>query len=335
MLASDTPLRAEFDSVMATATSNDVTAEAMPDQSGRTVIVTGANSGIGFEATKAFARKGARVVMACRSIDRATRAKREIESTVGDASLTVRELDLGSQASVQQFAEEFDAGFDRLDVLVNNAGVMMPPYSTTEDGFELQFGVNHLGHFALTGRLLDNLIETDGETRVVTQSSLAHDNGDIDFDDLHRNRSYGRVESYGQSKLANLLFTYELDRRLRAIGAGTIAVASHPGWSATGLQDGDSEMDASVARRILGRAANAVFAQSAAEGALPALYAATAANVDGGHYFGPDGFREMQGNPTRVTSNAKSYDHETARRLWEVSEELTGVTFDFEEKVVA
>ncbi|MCO8244130.1 oxidoreductase [Haladaptatus sp. AB643] len=305
----------------------------MPDQSGRTVIITGANSGLGLEATKAFARKGGHVVMACRSLDRANRARRKIESMVSDASLTVLELDLASQASIRQFGTEFESEFDRLDVLLNNAGIMMTPYSTTEDGFERQLGVNHLGHFALTGLLLDHLVETDGETRVVTQSSIAHKSGsgEIHFDDLNGKQSYSRFEAYAQSKLANLLFTYELDRRLRAVGADTIAVAAHPGSSATELASGDTEMDTSVIQQIVRKFVNTFMTQSAVAGALPALYAATAANVDGGHYIGPGGLLEMRGNPTHVVSNATSYDHATARRLWEVSEELTGVTFEFEE----
>lgn len=305
----------------------------MPDQSGRTVVVTGANSGLGLEATKAFARKGAHVVMACRSLDRANRARRRIESMVTDVSLTVLELDLASQASIRQFVTEFESEFARLDVLLNNAGIMMTPYSTTEDGFERQLGVNHLGHFALTGLLLDHLVETDGETRVVTQSSIAHKSGsgEIHFDDLHGKQSYSRFEAYAQSKLANLLFTYELDRRLRASRADTIAVAAHPGSSATELVSGDTEMDTSVIQQIVRKFVNTFMTQSAVAGALPALYAATAANVDGGHYIGPGGLLEMRGNPTHVVSNATSYDHATARRLWEVSEELTGVTFEFEE----
>ncbi len=313
--------------------SDDWTAKDMPDQSGRTVIVTGANSGLGFEATKAFTQKGAHVVMACRSLERGNRARREIESMTTGASLTVLELDLGSQASIRQFVTEFDSEFDRLDVLLNNAGVMMTPYSTTEDGFELQFGVNHLGHFALTGLLIDHLLETDSETRIVMQSSVAHRNGtgEIDFDDLNGRQSYGRFEAYAQSKLANLLFTYELDRRLRAIGTDTIAVAAHPGSSATELPDGDSEMETSTIRKIFSKFVNTFLTQSASTGVLPALYVATAENVDGGHYFGPDGFLEMRGNPTRVVSNATSYDHPTARRLWDISEELTGVTFELEE----
>ncbi|MFH5798862.1 oxidoreductase [Haladaptatus sp. CMAA 1911] len=318
---------------MEASTQSNWTARNMPDQSGRTVIVTGANSGLGFEATKAFARKGAHVVMACRSLDRATRARREIESMVTDASLTVLELDLGSHASIRQFVTEFESEFDRLDVLLNNAGIMMTPYSTTEDGFERQLGVNHLGHFALTGLLLDRLIETDGETRVVTQSSIAHKSGsgEIHFDDLNGKQSYGRFEAYAQSKLANLLFTYELDRRLRSIGADTIAVAAHPGSSATELTSGDTEMDTSIVQQIVRKFVNTFLTQSAGAGVLPVLYAATAANVDGGHYIGPDGLFEMRGNPTHVISNATSYDHATARRLWEVSEEMTGVTFEVEE----
>ncbi|WP_256490500.1 oxidoreductase [Haladaptatus sp. AB643] len=318
---------------MEATTESNWTATNMPDQSGRTVIITGANSGLGLEATKAFARKGGHVVMACRSLDRANRARRKIESMVSDASLTVLELDLASQASIRQFGTEFESEFDRLDVLLNNAGIMMTPYSTTEDGFERQLGVNHLGHFALTGLLLDHLVETDGETRVVTQSSIAHKSGsgEIHFDDLNGKQSYSRFEAYAQSKLANLLFTYELDRRLRAVGADTIAVAAHPGSSATELASGDTEMDTSVIQQIVRKFVNTFMTQSAVAGALPALYAATAANVDGGHYIGPGGLLEMRGNPTHVVSNATSYDHATARRLWEVSEELTGVTFEFEE----
>ncbi|WP_256487757.1 oxidoreductase [Haladaptatus sp. AB618] len=318
---------------MEATTESNWTATNMPDQSGRTVIITGANSGLGLEATKAFARKGGHVVMACRSLDRANRARRKIESMVSDASLTVLELDLASQASIRQFGTEFESEFDRLDVLLNNAGIMMTPYSMTEDGFERQLGVNHLGHFALTGLLLDHLVETDGETRVVTQSSIAHKSGsgEIHFDDLNGKQSYSRFEAYAQSKLANLLFTYELDRRLRAVGADTIAVAAHPGSSATELASGDTEMDTSVIQQIVRKFVNTFMTQSAVAGALPALYAATAANVDGGHYIGPGGLLEMRGNPTHVVSNATSYDHATARRLWEVSEELTGVTFEFEE----
>ncbi|WP_277999778.1 oxidoreductase [Halocatena marina] len=316
---------------MPSASSNGWTADDMPNQTGNVVVVTGANSGIGYDTTKAFAQKGAHVAVACRSPERANRTRQKIESTVSDASLSVHELDLRNQVAVRQFASEFKSEFDRLDVLVNNAGVMVPPYSTTDDGFELQFGVNHLGHFALTGLLLEELIETDGETRIVTQSSVAHDYGDIDFDDLHREQSYNRTEAYGQSKLANLLFTYELDRRLRAVGSNTIAVASHPGWSATGLQDGDTELGVSSVRRTVARIANTVFAQSPADGALPTLYASTATDVDGGHYFGPSGIMEMRGSPTRVVSNETSYDHKTAQQLWDISGKLTGITFEIGE----
>ena len=311
-------------------TGDGWTADDVPDQSGRTVVVTGANSGIGFEATAALAAKGAHVVMACRSTERADRARAEIEARPPDASLSTMELDLGSLDSIRAFASGFEAAHDRLDVLVNNAGVMMIPPATTADGFERQVGVNHLGHFALTGRLLPRLLDTPGEPRVVTQSSGVHRQGEVDVDDLGSGRSSGRVEDYARSKLANLLFAYELDRRLRATGGDAISVACHPGWAATGLQTGDTELGVSAVRRALARVGNALFAQSAAAGALPALYAATAPNVDGGHYFGPAGVLELRGPPTRVVSSDRSYDHETARRLWEASADLTGVEVDLE-----
>jgi len=295
-----------------------------------TAVVTGANSGLGFEVTKALAGRGADVVLACRSTERGEAAKREIETELPAASLTVGELDLADLDSVAAFADWFTATYDGLDLLCNNAGVMAIPRRETADGFEYQFGVNHLGHFALTGHLLPILERTTGETRVVTQSSLAHERGRIDFDDLHHEASYDKWEAYGQSKLANLLFAYELDRRLPE-GAGVTSVACHPGWAATNLQRRGPEQAGSRLRLFGMKVANAVLAQSAERGAEPMLYAATDPGIAGGEYVGPDGFRGMRGSPEIQRSSDRSYDEATARQLWAVSEGLTGVAFDLAE----
>ena len=307
------------------------TPSAMPDQSGRTVVVTGANSGVGFEATKAFASAGAHVVLACRSTDRGREARDEIAQAYPGASLTVRELDLADLDSVAAFADWYDAEYDALHVLANNAGVMAIPRSETADGFETQFGVNHLGHFALTGRLLGVLRQTKGRTRVVTQSSGVHERGEIDFTDLQHTESYGKWDAYAQSKLANVLFAYDLDRRLRAANASVTSVACHPGYANTNLQFRGPEADGSRLRLLAMKAANAVFAQSAEQGAWPLLYAATDPDVDGGEYVGPTGFLNMRGHPGPQDSSERSHDESTARHLWAVSEDLTGVSFDLPE----
>ena len=310
------------------------TVEQMPDCSDRTVVVTGANSGLGFEATKAFARKGATVVMACRSLDRGEQAATEIRDSIDErtgATLNVRQCDLASLDSVAAFADGVREDYDDLHILCNNAGVMAIPRQETEDGFEKQLGVNHLGHFALTGHLLDMLVETEGETRVVNHSSGAHTAGEIDFEDLHREQSYGKWEAYGQSKLANLLFTYELQRRLDDAGiTDTKSVACHPGYADTNLQYRGPEETGSTLRYGMMKVANTVFGQSAAQGALPLLYAATAADVEGGTYYGPGGLLDMRGAPERQESNDDSHDEADADRLWTVSEELTGVEYEFE-----
>lgn len=308
--------------------SNGWTTESMPDQSGRTVIVTGANSGLGFEATKALAGKGAHVVMACRSVDRGEDARESIREELPAASLSVRELDLADLSSVQSFAETFTDEYDSLDVLCNNAGVMAIPRQQTADGFEMQFGVNHLGHFVLTGLLLDTLESTSGETRVVTHSSGVHERGHIDFEDLHWENSYDKWGAYAQSKLANLLFAYELDRRLDAADASVLSTACHPGYAATNLQRRGPEQSGSRLRLAAMRAANAVLAQSAAEGALPLLYAATDPEIEGREYVGPGGFMNMRGRPELQESNERSRDEKTAERLWAVSAEQTGVEYD-------
>ena len=308
----------------------------MPDQDEKVTVVTGANTGLGFEATRAFAHKGAHVVMACRDADKAADARHDIEREGPRGSLEVTTLDLADLESVETFAEEFRADHEDLHVLCNNAGVMAIPRSETADGFETQFGVNHLGHFALTGRLLDRLRETPGETRVVTQSSGLHENGDIDFADLQGERSYDPWDAYAQSKLANVLFAYELDRRLRAAGVADVtSAACHPGYAATDLQRRGPEKSGSTVRLWAMKAANAVLAQSAEKGALPLLYAATADAVDGGDYVGPGGFRNMRGLPEIQQSSDRSYDRDLAARLWDVSENLTGVRYDLEAAAAA
>jgi NAD(P)-dependent dehydrogenase (short-subunit alcohol dehydrogenase family) len=306
----------------------------LPDLTDRTVVVTGANSGIGYEATRAFAGAGADVVMACRSVDRGDTARRELareSDTHLTGAVTVRECDLADLASVRSFAGTVADAHAPLDILCNNAGVMAIPRSETTDGFETQLGVNHLGHFALTGHLLESLAAGDGEARVVTQSSGLHERGEIDFEDLMSEQSYDKWDAYAQSKLANVLFAYELDRRLEAAGLDAVAsVACHPGYAATNLQYRGPDRAGDQFRKLAMRAANALVAQSAAAGALPMLYAATASDVDGGAYVGPEGFMQMRGAPEIQRSSDRSYDREAARRLWERSAELTGVTYPFE-----
>lgn len=313
---------------------SDWTAADVPAMDGRRVIVTGANSGIGYEATKQFARAGAAVVLACRSTERGERAAAEIRESVPDAALEVRACDLADLDSVAGFADAYTSDYDDLHVLVNNAGVMAIPREETADGFEAQFGVNHLGHFALTGRLLSTLVGTGG-ARVVTVSSGAHERGAIDFDDLQSERSYDKWAAYGQSKLANVLFAYELQRRCDDAGLDVTSVACHPGYADTGLQRRGPEKAGSRARLLVMRAANAVLAQSAAAGALPTMYAATAPDVAGGEYVGPGGFMNMRGAPEVQQSSDASYDPDLARRLWSVSEDLTGVEYDFERVAAA
>jgi len=303
------------------------TANDIPDLSGKTIIVTGGNSGIGYEAADQLAAHGAHVVLACRDVQKAQTAAETIRSRHLAAAIEIMELDLASLASVRAFAEAFRGRHQRLDTLCNNAGVMALPYRKTADGFEMQFGTNHLGHFALTGLLLDRLLAANA-ARVVNVSSGAHRAGKIRFDDLQWERGYRKWLAYGQSKLANLLFTYELQRRLRSAGASIISVAAHPGYAATNLQFVGPRMAGSSVMESLSAWGNRVFAQSSAMGALPTLYAATAPDVQGGDYIGPDGMGEMRGHPKKVTSNARSRDAEVARRLWEVSERLTGVRYD-------
>jgi NAD(P)-dependent dehydrogenase (short-subunit alcohol dehydrogenase family) len=292
------------------------TTEQMPDQSGKIVIVTGANSGIGYEAASALALKGAAVMMACRSLEKGETAAAQIRSQEPKGEITLKQLDLADLSSVRRFAEAFLAEYQQLDILINNAGVMATPYRKTADGFEMQFGTNHLGHFLLTGLLIDLLRKTP-KSRVVTVSSYAHLLGKINFDDLNSEKGYQKWLAYGQSKLANLLFAYELQRRSAKNGKHPISIAVHPGYAATNLQNTSS----------LFSFTNSFMAQSQEMGALPTLYAATSPEMQGGEYIGPDGFLAQRGYPHKARSSGRSYDLETARRLWEVSEELTGIRF--------
>jgi len=305
----------------------DWTARDVPDLSGKTIIVTGGNSGIGFEAAAVLAHKNARVVLACRDRGKAEEAARRIRAGHAEATTEVLQLDLASLASVRAFVDAYRSRHAHLDVLCNNAGVMALPYRKTADGFEMQFGTNHLGHFALTGLLLDRLLASNG-ARVVNVSSGAHRIGSIRFDDPHWERGYRKWGAYGQSKLANLLFTYELQRKLEAARAPVIAVACHPGYAATNLQFAGPRMEGASVMEFLSGLGNRLFAQSAAMGALPTVYAATAADVRGGDYIGPNGFGELKGTPTKVQSNARSRDPEAARKLWTLSEQLTGVHYN-------
>jgi NAD(P)-dependent dehydrogenase (short-subunit alcohol dehydrogenase family) len=291
----------------------------VPDQRGRTAVVTGANSGIGLETARVLAGHGARVVLACRDLRKAEGAATAIGA---GADVDVVRLDLASLASVREAAGELLAACDRIDLLINNGGVMEPPYERTEDGFELTFATNHLGHFALTGLLLERLLETAG-SRVVTVSSVAQARGVIDFDDLQSERGYGPDAAYSQSKLANLLFTYELDRRLRAADAATSALACHPGIVLTGLYKSKLER-VLLSPRL--RLINSWLAQSVEMGALPTLRAALDETAQGGEFYGPPG-RGYTGYPVRVESSPRSYDAAAARRLWTESEGLTGVAF--------
>ena len=299
------------------------TADRIPDQSGRTAVVTGANSGLGLVTARELARKGAAVVLACRNLEKGEAARKEVEANAPGAQLELEELDLASLDSVREFAERFKAGHQGLDLLINNAGVMATPRRSTADGFELQFGTNHLGHFALTGLLIGEM-EGREDARVVTLSSNAHKLGRIAFDNLGGDRRYFRWRAYGQSKLANLLFALELDRRLRAAGSTVKSLAAHPGYAATNLQfAGPPAVDAAVMK--LG---NALFAQDDEMGALPTLYAATEPGLESGTFCGPDGFQEQRGHPKPVSPSGAARDEQVARRLWEVSEEMTGVRFE-------
>lgn len=293
------------------------TVENIPDLTDQVAIVTGSTSGLGVETARVLAAKGATVVMAVRDTAKGETAADRIRTRHPDARLEVRALDLADLGSVKAFADGFAAGHDRLDLLVNNAGVMMCPYSQTRDGFEIQMGTNHFGHFALTGHLLPLLKKTDG-SRVVSVASIAHRAGRIDFTDINwEKRRYATSRAYGDSKLANLLFTYELARRLARDADGPRVTAAHPGWTATELQRH------SGSARFLNR----FFAQDSEMGTLPTLRAAFDQEARSGDYYGPSRFLEMNGYPVKVNSNARSRDQDAAAKLWALSEDMTGVRY--------
>jgi len=298
------------------------TSANIPDQSGKNILITGANSGLGLEAATVLSQKGAHVIMAVRNPDKGKEAVAHIKSINPAAKLDLMQLDLGDLDSIRRFSQAFHAKYNTLNVLMNNAGIMVPPKrETTKQGFEIQFGTNHLGHFALTGLLL-NIIKNTPQAVVATQSSIMHKiGGDIHFDDLNWERKYDKSKAYAQSKLANLLFTYELDRKLKAAYINAIATASHPGYTETNLQRTSGFFVTNIMNKIV--------AQKVEMGTLPILRAATDNSLKGGEYVGPTQVMETRGYPEIVKSNNKSYDKQVAAKLWDVSEKLTGVHFNF------
>jgi NAD(P)-dependent dehydrogenase (short-subunit alcohol dehydrogenase family) len=287
------------------------------DQSGRIAIVTGSTSGIGLETARALAEKNARVIMAVRNVEKGERIAREIRGNNPGSAISVGRLDLTDLSSVKAFAEDFSRTYERLDLLINNAGIMMCPYAKTKDDFEIQMGTNHLGHFALSGRLMPVLKDTPG-SRIVSVSSIAHRQGNIDFEDIHwEKRKYDTQKAYCDSKIANLYFTYEFSRKFEGNSGAPMAMAAHPGWTGTDLQR----------HKKLFQYLNYVFAQQPPDGALPTLRAAVDPEARAGSYYGPAGLFELRGAPVKVSSTRRSRDKQAAGKLWELSGELTGVSF--------
>ncbi len=292
------------------------------DMAGKTVIITGGGSGIGFETAKHLSARGADVIIAVRTPSKGELAIKRIKESHPDALISMMYIDLGNLGSVKEFAKEFSEKHEKLDILINNAGIMIPPYKKTADGFELQFGVNHLGHFALTGLLLPLLNKTSG-SRVLTVSSIANRGASIYFNNLDGAKGYSAINFYRQSKYANLLFGIELNNRLKDAGSNTISIVCHPGVSATNLFMRGSEKESGKIMNFFVK----LFAQPASKGALPTIYAATDDSLKGGEYIGPDGFMNMSGNPKISTEGSKRFDSEVASELWRASEELTGVGY--------
>lgn len=301
------------------------TADQIADQSGRTFIVTGANSGLGFETARELARHGGRVIVAARNEARGLDAVARIKAELPTAAIEYRALDLADLESVRAFATSIGSSAIAVDVLINNAGIMFPPRRLSPQGFESQFATNHLGPFALSGLLYDTL-RRGRDARVVTVTSNLHKGGSIHFDDLSGERSYSPQAFYQQSKFANVLFGLELDRRLRAAGAPVKSVLAHPGYAATNLQNSSP----SRLMRAVMQIGNRLIAQSAAMGALDELYAAVSSSAEGGKVYGPDGFREVRGYPVEVEPDSAARNEDTARRLWDLSEKLTGVTWELD-----
>jgi NAD(P)-dependent dehydrogenase (short-subunit alcohol dehydrogenase family) len=303
------------------------TTKDIPSQQGKRALVTGANSGIGFHAAKELAQAGAVVLLACRSSEKGAQAKQRILKEIPSAQLEVLELDLASLASIRRTAAMLVDDRNPLHLLINNAGVLAPPTrQLTADGFELQFGTNHLGHYALTGLLLPVLLLAQ-DARIVTVSSIAHRGGQIRLDDPNWDRGYEPWPAYRQSKLANLLFAFELERRIREMREGILSIAVHPGVSNTNLFKAGPGQKPSLSSKLISNLLLPLFGQSDAQGALPTLYGAVSPDVRGGGFYGPDGFREMRGYPVEVHAEANAYDAMTSLQLWQMSEELTGVSF--------
>lgn len=304
------------------------TAEKINNLKGKNVIITGANSGIGFEVAKKFAENNARVIMACRDLEKGGEAKEKIEENIEESEIEVRKLDLADLSSIKKFTKEYKANNDKLDVLCNNAGVMAIPRQETKDGFEKQFGVNHLGHFALTAHLIPVLKEAE-ESRVVTQSSGLHEKGSIDFENLMLEEEYDKWDAYANSKLANVLFANELQRKLEEQDLDMKSIACHPGYASTNLQYRGPEEEGSKLKLFGMKIANTLLAQSAEKGALPMLYSSVSTDIEGGEYIGPDGLGNMRGYPEKQESSEESQDKNVAEALWTRSESLTDVDFQF------
>ncbi len=299
-------------------------AKDIPSQAGKLAIITGANSGIGYQAALELARAGATVILACRNEQKASEAKAKIIAAVPPAQVEIAKVDVADLESVKTFAEAFVASNRKLDILINNAGVMsFPTRQATKQGFEAQFGTNHLGHFALTGELMPALIKTPG-SRVVTVASIAHKGGRMRYEDPNWERDYDPRKAYSQSKLANLLFGLELDRRLKRAGKDVSSIIAHPGVASTSIiaNGMGTDLKAKVAGVMV-----SLFAQSEARGALPLLYAATSPDAKAGHYYGPDGIAEIKGNPVEVKPRPHALDPVSAARLWHISEQMTGVEY--------
>ncbi len=296
----------------------------IPDFTGKTIIVTGGNSGLGYESVKALAMKGAHVILTSRTQKKGAEAKQKLEKEINKGTIEILTLDLADLSSVKEFAIAINRKFKTIDVLLNNAGIMMTPYQLTKDGFESQFGTNHLGHFALTALMKERLLNTPG-SRIVNVSSNAHKYGKMDWENLmfESGKGYAPLKAYGRSKLANLLFTYELDRRLQAAGSSSKALAAHPGTSKTNLaRYVENKFVFKLFSPFL-----ALMAQPASQGALPQLRAATDPKTQGSEYYGPDGLNQIKGYPVKVDSSKASYNAEDAQKLWDISEQLTGIRF--------